>query len=241
MGAQGSRRSAGASRRDRSSSRTSATPSATAGRRSTRPPAPGAALLLSGERAGRARVPAMRRAPRGPAVYIVDNPAMPGLIKVGMTTVDSMERIASLSASTMVPMPFRLVYAVRVADPQAVESWMHRRLARYRVNHSREFFAVEPEVAVELLQRWAPGGRAATWAVARRGVSAVRLLAGSLTVALWAFLAIVAVERTGDFVRGIRPASAPLAVAHASGPGARPQGGATRPRLAHHPLPPPKP
>lgn len=86
-------------------------------------------------------------------LYILSNPNMPGLIKVGKTTRDPSERVKELSSATGVPTPFLLVYYQPVADCDAAESWAHLELERrgYRPNADREFFMAPVHEAVEVL------------------------------------------------------------------------------------------
>jgi hypothetical protein len=90
------------------------------------------------------------------SVYILTNRAMPGLVKIGMTTKSVHERIRDLS-STGVPEPFKLYYACEIRDdlnPAAVEHDMHLLFAPYRHNQKREFFAVDP-ARVKIALRYA--------------------------------------------------------------------------------------
>lgn len=75
-------------------------------------------------------------------IYVLINPAMPGLAKVGKTTRTSKERQLELSSATGVPSPFILAYEHPVANCHAAESWVHAELDRrgYRASESREFF-----------------------------------------------------------------------------------------------------
>lgn len=75
-------------------------------------------------------------------LYVLVNPAMPGLAKVGKTTRDPEARVAELSAATGVPTQFFLVYKHPVADCGAAELWVHKELERrgYRLASNREFF-----------------------------------------------------------------------------------------------------
>ncbi len=43
-------------------------------------------------------------------VYVLTNPTMPGLIKIGRTT-NLEQRVKSLSSDTGVPLPFEVFYA----------------------------------------------------------------------------------------------------------------------------------
>jgi len=75
-------------------------------------------------------------------VYVLINPAMPGLTKVGKTTRSSTDRQLELSSATGVPSPFILAYEHPVADCHVVESWVHAELDRRgcRLSSNREFF-----------------------------------------------------------------------------------------------------
>jgi hypothetical protein len=85
-------------------------------------------------------------------VYVVTNPAMPGLVKIGRTTQeDAQTRIAQLY-STGVPFPFRLEFACRVANPDEVETALHTAFSPQRVNARREFFSIDPAQAIAILK-----------------------------------------------------------------------------------------
>jgi hypothetical protein len=85
-------------------------------------------------------------------VYVLTNPAMPGLVKIGRTsTEDAVARIAQLY-STGVPFPFKLEFACKVDNPDEVEQALHRAFAPNRVNPKREFFSIEPDQATAILK-----------------------------------------------------------------------------------------
>jgi hypothetical protein len=83
-------------------------------------------------------------------VYILSNPAMPGLVKIGKTK-DLSARMHTLF-STGVPLPFRCVCAVKVRDCSLIESLLHDGLKTERENLSREFFRKAEEEVVCLLK-----------------------------------------------------------------------------------------
>ena len=83
-------------------------------------------------------------------VYVLTNPAMPKMVKIGRTGNDIDTRLSQLY-STGVPLPFECAYAARVADMDAVEKAFHNAFGPYRVNPKREFFSIEPEQAIGLL------------------------------------------------------------------------------------------
>lgn len=86
-------------------------------------------------------------------LYVLMNPAMPGLIKIGRTNRAAASRVMELSGATGVPVPFVLLYDVHVSDAVAGERLVHSMLEERgaRVAHNREFFEVSPSDAVELL------------------------------------------------------------------------------------------
>ena len=85
-------------------------------------------------------------------VYVLSNPAMPGLVKIGWTaSEDAAGRIAQLY-STGVPFPFKLEFACRVPNADEVERAPHRAFAPSRVNPKREFFSIEADQAIAILK-----------------------------------------------------------------------------------------
>ena len=85
-------------------------------------------------------------------VYAVTNKAMPGLVKIGITTRSPSVRIAELSAFTGVPVAFEELHAVKVEDHQKVERLLCEVFADKRVNPQREFFKVAPEAVVAAMR-----------------------------------------------------------------------------------------
>lgn len=85
-------------------------------------------------------------------VYVLSNPAMPGIVKIGFTAGDDVQlRMASLYGSG-VPVPFELKFACRVPNGREVERALHVAFGPQRVNPSREFFEIEPEQAIAILK-----------------------------------------------------------------------------------------
>lgn len=88
----------------------------------------------------------------GGIVYVLTNPAMPGLTKIGQTTQEDITFRMSQLYSTGVPVPFECVYACQVNDSGAVESALHMAFGNSRVNPKREFFKIEPERVIAVLR-----------------------------------------------------------------------------------------
>ena len=85
-------------------------------------------------------------------VYILSNPVMPGIVKIGFTTQDDINtRLAGLF-TTGVPVPFEVEYACRIPDCQKVERALHRAFHPQRVHDKREFFEIEADQAISILE-----------------------------------------------------------------------------------------
>ena len=85
-------------------------------------------------------------------IYVLSNPAMPGLVKIGKTARGSVDARLGELYSTGVPVPFECEFAGLVEDEGRVEKAFHLAFGPYRLNPKREFFQIEPEQAIALLQ-----------------------------------------------------------------------------------------
>lgn len=83
-------------------------------------------------------------------VYILVNPSMPGLIKIGRTLRDSRMRARELS-STGVPTPFQVAFELFDEQHDDLEARIHCELTDYRISTSREFFRYPLDKAIALL------------------------------------------------------------------------------------------
>lgn len=93
----------------------------------------------------------------GGIIYVLTNKAMPGLIKIGRTSGDGVgRRVAELSRPTGVPLPFEVAVAREVHDARLVEDALHNAFRPDRVNRAREFFAIDVDRAVGLINAF-PG------------------------------------------------------------------------------------
>lgn len=84
-------------------------------------------------------------------VYVLVNPAMPGLVKIGRTTLNDVAARLSQLYTTGVPVPFELKFACRVQNSDEVESALHVAFGPQRINARREFFKIEPEQVIAIL------------------------------------------------------------------------------------------
>jgi hypothetical protein len=89
----------------------------------------------------------------GSIVYVLTNPAMPGLVKIGITASNVEDRIRSLD-NTSIPLSFECFYAAEVTDANRVERAIHEAFGDHRIRKSREFFRISPDkpkAIIELL------------------------------------------------------------------------------------------
>ncbi len=84
-------------------------------------------------------------------VYILTNPVIPDLVKIG-TTTNLEERVRHLSSHSGVPVPFEVYYACVVSDSSKVEKRIHDAFGDHRVNSKREFFRINPERVLSILK-----------------------------------------------------------------------------------------
>lgn len=91
-------------------------------------------------------------------VYALVNPAMPGLVKIGMSSKSEIDQRKNqlYFGCSGVPLPFECVYACKVRDFEKVEKALHIAFAPNRINPNREFFRVDVERVVALLELLGP-------------------------------------------------------------------------------------
>lgn len=85
-------------------------------------------------------------------VYVLTNPAMPGLVKIGKTTQLEVEDRMKQLYGTGVPVPFDCAFACQVKDASEVERAIHFAFGNSRINPNREFFKIEPERVIAILK-----------------------------------------------------------------------------------------
>ena len=83
-------------------------------------------------------------------VYILSNPSMPGLLKIGRSIHGGRSRAKDIY-QTGVPTPFKLEFEIYAEDCVECEMLVHEELCNERVSESREFFRVEINDAVKTL------------------------------------------------------------------------------------------
>lgn len=85
-------------------------------------------------------------------VYILTNPAMPNLIKIGYTAGEDVKTRMAQIYTSGVPLPFVCVYAARVIDHEKVEKALHIAFGPDRINPKREFFEIEATQAIAIIK-----------------------------------------------------------------------------------------
>lgn len=85
-------------------------------------------------------------------VYVLTNSAMPGIVKIGRTERDPMDRARELR-TTGVPVHFQLAQSWLVDDCEGTEEHIHSVLAGrgVRTLPDREFFEISPSEAINLI------------------------------------------------------------------------------------------
>lgn len=87
-------------------------------------------------------------------VYLLTNPVMPGLVKIGMTTQRDIDKRMKELYTTGVPVPFECKFACKVkeSDCHKIEKALHKAFDPQRVNQNREFFRINVEQAQAILE-----------------------------------------------------------------------------------------
>ena len=89
---------------------------------------------------------------KGGYIYLLSNPAMPRLVKIGYCRKSVEERVKELNSATGVPKPF-LIEAYFISEsPEEDEKKVHREISKYRLEN-REFFDLSVAKAVETVGR----------------------------------------------------------------------------------------
>ena len=78
--------------------------------------------------------------PKHVIIYVLTNPAMPGIVKIGKTARGIETRLSELY-STGVPVPFECVFAGTVSDEEKIEKAFHLAFGPYRINPKNRIFS----------------------------------------------------------------------------------------------------
>jgi tetratricopeptide (TPR) repeat protein len=88
-------------------------------------------------------------------VYVLINPSMQNLVKIGKTKRNATERAKELSSTTGVPMPFTVVYDCYFESCSDAETYIHTLLGNngFRVSSNREFFEMSSKDAIDAVMQ----------------------------------------------------------------------------------------
>ncbi|WP_299075861.1 GIY-YIG nuclease family protein [uncultured Paraglaciecola sp.] len=79
-------------------------------------------------------------------VYVLSNPVMPGIVKIGRSMHGGKGRADALYRNdTGVAKPFVVEHEIYVKDCVALEKAVHAAFSMFRINKSREFFETTPD------------------------------------------------------------------------------------------------
>jgi hypothetical protein len=86
-------------------------------------------------------------------IYVMINPSMEGLVKIGKTTREPESRAKELSQATGVATPFYVAFSIFVLDCHSAEEFVHASLEHkgFRNTANREFFQMPLRQAIEFL------------------------------------------------------------------------------------------
>ena len=84
-------------------------------------------------------------------IYVLTNPVMPGIVKIGKTGRSIEQRIRELD-NTSVPVPYECMAAWEVKNPDVAEKALHRAFDKDRIRSTREFFWLSPDAPIAILE-----------------------------------------------------------------------------------------
>jgi len=88
-------------------------------------------------------------------IYILINPSIPGICKIGYTTTTVYDRVKQINSATGVITPWDPVFSFKCSDGRALEREIHEELELQgaRVNDKREGFAIDTDSARVIVER----------------------------------------------------------------------------------------
>ena len=85
-------------------------------------------------------------------VYVLVNKSMPGMVKIGMTTLTPAKRARDINKATGVPTPWIPVWSLKCYASRILEQRVHEHLSEYRVADNREMFTVDSLTAQRVIE-----------------------------------------------------------------------------------------
>lgn len=89
----------------------------------------------------------------GEYVYVLSNPSMPGIVKIGFTTTSPEQRIKEINSATGVIEPWTLEWYVECTEAHDLEKKTHKYLEEFRIRKNREGFSLHPTQAIAAIQK----------------------------------------------------------------------------------------
>ncbi|MEY4334328.1 MAG: hypothetical protein RLZZ196_3071 [Bacteroidota bacterium] len=88
-------------------------------------------------------------------VYVLVNKSVPGICKIGMTTISVTQRIHEINGATGVITPWFPVFEYKCVNSKYLEREVHDYLEKngYRVNPRREGFEIDSLTAASIIER----------------------------------------------------------------------------------------
>ena len=91
--------------------------------------------------------------PNAQWVYVLSNPSMPNMLKIGYTNGDPEGRVKEINRATGIPTDFVVEYALPCVNGYEVEQLVHNELETYRVSSKKEFFNINLEEAKQIINQ----------------------------------------------------------------------------------------
>jgi hypothetical protein len=82
-------------------------------------------------------------------IYVLSNPGMQGIVKIGRT--DDLEQRLKALFNTSVPAPFKLEYSILCRNTPYIEKEIHKALVEHKFD-SREFFTISVKEAIRTVK-----------------------------------------------------------------------------------------
>ena len=89
----------------------------------------------------------------GEFVYVLTNPSMPGIVKIGFTTTSPQQRIKEINSATGVIEKWNLEWSVECTEAHDLEKKTHEYLKEFGVSKNREGFYMHPTQAIAAVQK----------------------------------------------------------------------------------------
>jgi hypothetical protein len=91
----------------------------------------------------------------GGYIYILTNKSFPGKCKIGFTTLTPTQRLKQINGTGVIN-DWELIYDYKCSRPYDMEQTIHLKLSDLRVRTDREFFDIEVNKAIELINEIGP-------------------------------------------------------------------------------------